>query len=766
MLENATQALEPTQEPSTNNALYRLGMIYGRFIYQVRWLVLLVWIVGLVISIPFAANLPKILDSNGSSSKTGEATQVADILANKLKQVPAQLIVVFQSGSEPVQSAAYQQEIQNVKDKIIGVKHVTRIDNGEIGKDSKTTYLMVDFDQNSTYVQQHLNTINQLLPNNARPAQIYLTGAPASSAAFSTITEQDVRTAEEAALPIALLVLLIVFGTLVAGAMPIVLALVALPVALATLYLIALHVDTSIFVLNIASVIGLGTAIDYSLLMVRRFRDELAQGRSVKDAVAWTVATAGEAIFYSGIIVVLSFCGLLLLRVQTLSSFGIGGMVVVASSATAALTLLPALFGVLGDRVNSLRVPYLWRMVGIRSRRQTVERQGVWHRLAIGVMRRPIVVITLVLAILLTLGWPIFFIRVGSNVSLPVSNPAQQGLNTLQSQISDFNGAPVFLVVQTRDGSSILNTDALKQIDQYTQWLRTQQHVSDAISLMYFPAHGAKVPDQQTLVKLYTSGTYTQLPSLRSLVSSTTVDDTTLVTVRTDAALDSVDGDTLIDHLRADQGHRLTDLHVLIGGRQASSLDFNRNLYGNFPQAILFIIVVTYVLLLIMFRSVLLPLKAVIMNVLSLSVTYGVLVLIFQWGFLQNILGFQSDGFIVNTVPVLMFCILFGLSMDYEMFLLSRVREEWLKTGNNREAVARGMENTGSVITSAAFLFVLVTGAFTFTSLTITKEIGLGMTIAVIVDATIIRSLLVPATMRLMGKWNWWFPTLRIRKHS
>ncbi|HKS71401.1 MAG TPA: MMPL family transporter, partial [Ktedonobacterales bacterium] len=199
-------------------------------------------------------------------------------------------------------------------------------------------------------------------------------------------------------------------------------------------------------------------------------------------------------------------------------------------------------------------------------------------------------------------------------------------------------------------------------------------------------------------------------------------------------------------------------LNVYVGGFQAVSLDFNDYLYGNFPKTIAFVLIVTFLLLLLMFRSLLLPLKAVLMNVLSISAAYGVLVWVFQWGNLHTQLGFISEGFVETTVPVLLFCILFGLSMDYEVFLLSRIREEWLRSGNNRYAVARGLEKTAGVITNAALIFVIVTAALAFTTLVTTKEVGVGMTVAVLVDATIIRSLLVPATMRLLGRWNWWLP--------
>ncbi|HEU5199030.1 MAG TPA: MMPL family transporter, partial [Ktedonobacterales bacterium] len=265
-------------------------------------------------------------------------------------------------------------------------------------------------------------------------------------------------------------------------------------------------------------------------------------------------------------------------------------------------------------------------------------------------------------------------------------------------------------------------------------------------------------PTTQQLIALYSTGAYQQNPALAQFVTATTANDTTLITVQANTKLDSSTGNALIDTLRAGDTSAAQGLTVLVGGFQAVTLDFDRFLYNRFPITILFILIATYILLLIMFRSVLLPLKAVLMNILSISVAYGVLVYVFQWGHMESLLGFTSEGFIESTIPITMFCVLFGLSMDYEVFLLSRIREEWLRTENNRYAVARGLEKTGSVITNAALLFVIVAGAITFTSLISTKEIGLGMAVAVFVDATIIRSLLVPATMRLLGRWNWWFP--------
>jgi RND superfamily putative drug exporter len=556
-------------------------------------------------------------------------------------------------------------------------------------------------------------------------------------------------------------VLVIVFGTLVAAAMPLLLALVAVPIALGIIYGIATQTTTSVFVLSVASIIGLGISIDYSLFMVRRFRDELRQRDSVREAIAWTVATAGEAILFSGLTVIIGFVGLLLIGLQFMTSMGIGGAVVVAVSVLAALTLLPAILSVLGPRVNAIRIPLLARFV-MRADEGAESERGFWHGLALGVMKRPILVVLAVSVLLLALGWPIFSLNPGTPDarSLPTSSEARQGYDILNDQFPGVNDYPIVVTAQTTDGSSVLTEANLRKVDALTLWLTEQERVRGVTSVTQFAQgpQGVDIPKEE-LFALYSSGQYLQNPGLAKLVAATAAGDTTIITVKTDAALNSPEGRALVNTFRAhrDEGQGLT---VQVGGFQAVTQDFNDYLYGNFPKAILFILGATYVLLLLMFRSVFLPLKAILMNVLSVSAAYGVLVLVFQWGYGSQLLNFTSLGFIDSTIPILLFCILFGLSMDYEVFLLSRIREEWLRTKNNRYAVARGLEKTGGVITNAALLFVIVTGAFTFTSVITTKEIGLGMTVAVIVDAAIIRTLLVPATMRLLGRWNWWLPGL------
>ena len=747
------------------HGLYRIGIAYGGRLYRLRWFIIAAWVVILGASIPFTLKVGDALHGSGYSYDNSESAKVDTIISNTLKQPPSQFLVVFQSDSTPVSDPAYRGEVNAFINRARAYPQVTAIQQSGAGLDGRTIYVTVSLSTPADYMSKHVDDFRAILPSGsaASPAHVYLSGGPAIDAAFSHITESDVQQAELAALPIALVVLLIVFGTLVAATMPLLLAILAVPVSLAVIYAIALHVSMSIFVLNTSSIIGLGISIDYSLFMLRRFRDELASCGSVPDAVGNTIATSGEAILFSGLIVMIGFTGLLLIGIPFMTSIGIGGAVVVAVAVLAALTLLPALLSVLGPRVNSLRIPLIGRFTAPHdSKKNAPERGGFWQRWAEEVMRRPVLVILVVTAILIGLGWPIFSIELGtpSVTSLPTSDESRHGIDIVNAQFPDTRIDPVYIIARAPGASSILTSPAdLAKLDNLSKWIARQPHVTGVISLTQLPASpGTPALSEQQLAALYSSGAYRQYPAITQLVTSTTSGNTTLITVLTNAQLDSSDGNALINNLRAGDTQAGQGLTVLVGGSQASDLDFNSYLYGNFPRSIIFILVATYLLLLLMFRSVFLPLKAILMNVLSVAACYGLLVFVFQWGHFSNILGFTPNGFLDSTNPILLFCILFGLSMDYEVFLLSRIHEEWLRTHNNRYAVARGLEKTGGVITNAALLFVIVTGAFTFTSLLITKEIGLGMSIAVLLDATVIRTLLVPATMRLLGRWNWWLP--------
>ncbi|MGH2487423.1 MAG: MMPL family transporter, partial [Ktedonobacterales bacterium] len=434
--------------------------------------------------------------------------------------------------------------------------HVTSVQQGGVSADGMTTYYVVNFDTGEDATQHAIAAFEAIIPHGAAAARAsaYVTGGPAVYNTFTEITQQDTKSAELSALPLALIVLLLVFGTFIAALLPLALALFAVPTALAIIYFIALHTQTSVFVENIASIIGLGISIDYSLFMTRRFRDELGQRGSTQDAVGWTVATAGEAILFSGLTVMIGFCGLLLIGVPFMTSFGIGGAVVVACSVLAALTLLPSLLSVLGARVNALRMPLIGQLTMPRTG-QDDGRRGFWERWARGVTTHPIIIAVAVSAILLVMALPIFQLNIGTPTSsaLPASTEARVGLDLLTANFPATSDNPIYIVAQTPDGSSILSADNVSHVDALTTWLALQSDVSGVSGITHPPqATGATTPAPTVaqLEQLYSTGAYQRQAGLAQLVARTTKGDTTLITVTTSAAVDSSAGKALIDDLR------------------------------------------------------------------------------------------------------------------------------------------------------------------------------------------------------------------------
>lgn len=754
---------------------------YGLIVYRLRWLTVAFWAAAVLASLPFALKSPSVLQGGGYFTIGGQATDVEHILSQRLHHPLSQVVVAFQSATTPVSNPAYRHEIATFAARARGFPYVTSAVPGGPGRNGRTAYVLVGFNHDPDYMQREMPAFRELLPRQgtANPAQTFLTGTPAVYDTLTRITVKDVERADATALPIALIVMLAVFGTAVAAMMPLLLGLAAVPTALAIIYLIALHQPMTSFILSIASIIGLGISIDYSLLITRRFREELGRAQpphhagrdaAIGEATAATIATAGRSILLSGIIVMIGFLGLLAIGVQITTSFAIGGAVVVATAVLAALTLLPALLSILGTRVNAVRVPFLERRPGWLRRAArhpgaidatpagaAASRRGFWHAWALAVMRRPWTTILGVVLLIALLAGPALALKVGVPGAdvLPAQASEREGLLILQRQFPALAEDPIYVVAQARADSSILAPGSLEEVSRLTTWIAAQPHVTGVTGLTMVPATpGTRMPSASQLIALYSSGTYRRDPALAQFVSSVAAGDTTLIVVRSDTTLESAQGKALIEHLRAGSAAAGQHLSIRVGGLQALSVDLDSALYRNFPRTILVILATTYFLLLLMFRSALLPLKAVLMNTLSVGATYGALVYVFQWGNL----GFPSVSFIDAIIPILLFCVLFGLSMDYEVFLLSRIREEWLQTKDNRFAIASGLEKTAGVITSAACLFVIVTGAFIFASLVTTKEIGVGITVAVLVDATFIRLLLVPATMRLLGRWNWWLP--------
>ena len=527
-------------------------------------------------------------------------------------------------------------------------------------------------------------------------------------------TTANITRAEGLSFPVLLILLLVIFGGLAAASLPLAIGALGILGSFTALRLLTLVTGVSVFSLNITTILGLGLGIDYGLFLVTRFREELHQRDSVEDAVARTVATAGRTVLVSGVTVAIVLASLMLFPETILRSIGYGGVATVLIDMIAALTVLPALLAVLGPKVNSLRIR---RSV---PRLPAAETSGGWYRLAHSVMRRPLLYAVPIVVLLLALGSP-FLKVVWGGVDATVLPASAAPRVVTESLNRDFPGnptAPIEAIVQFR-GPVAASPARAAGLAAYTSRL---DHVPGVTAAQVTGVRG----NVARIDLSYRPGPYT--PQARAIAGQ----------VRDVAA---PPGGT-----------------AQVGGQTAALADQLSSIGHTLPWMALAVVVATFLLLFLAFGSLVLPVEAIVASILSLSAMYGVVTWIFQDGHLSGLLGFTPNGTISPTIPVLMFAIMFGLSMDYEVFLLSRIRERYVATGDNTGAIASGLQRTGGVITSAALLLVIVIGMFSLSSITFIKLLGVGMIVALVLDATLVRLLLVPATMRLLGDANWWAP--------
>jgi len=562
-------------------------------------------------------------------------------------------------------------------------------------------------------------------------------------AVFSEVGETiegDLAKAESIAVPITLVLLVIVFGSLVAGLLPLAVGVTAVLGTFLTLTVLSSFTDVSIFSINLTTALGLGLAIDYSLFIVSRFREELRNGRDVEGAVIRVVDTAGRTVFFSALTVAVSLAALLVFPLYFLRTFAYAGIAVVVLAAVASVVSLPALLAVLGTRVDA---------VSIRRKRDQaasagVEEDGRWHRIAIWVMRRPVAVAAAVIAVLLLLGLPFLGVEFGlpDDRVLPENAPGRQVSTVLRDEFASNEAAAFGVVV---DGLEPGDDPATDDVAAYASDLSGVDGV-------------ARV-DAST--GSYIGGDEVLGPSDASARFGREGDSTWLSVVPAVEPV-SPEGEALVRRLRdVDSPFR-----VLVGGASAQLVDSKEAIFGLAPLAGLWIAGSTFVLLFLVFGSVLVPVKAIVLNLLSLTATFGAMVWIFQDGHGAGILDFTATGTLDTSTPILMFCIAFGLSMDYEVFLLSRIKEEHDRTGDNTASVAMGLERTGRIVTAAAVLLSVTFLAFATSDISFIKLFGLGLALAIVMDATVVRGLLVPAFMRLAGEANWWAPAWMRRLHD
>ena len=741
---------------------------WGRFVYRYRWATLAGSGVLLVLSV-VSLLMGGTLQSGGPLTSNLESFQAFRAINSELnggntKVVTSTFDIIFKSDSMSATDSAYQAAVTQAISPIVNDSRVVSIKSpynvapqgatSLTSRDGHEALVLVEINSTGQQAWQDYSALRGEVKSTS--LTVTGTGFVPINRAFNTTLESDLQRAEYVSLPITLLLLILIFATVVAAGLPLGVGVLTIVGGLGAMFFLNRFTDVSQYATNIVTLIGLGVSIDYSLFVVNRFRDELAKGASREDALATTMATAGRAITFSGLTAAVGISAMLFYQGTFMASMGAAGAIVIAVAVIYGLTFLPALLSVMGPAVNWLRISSLWG-----GRRTPDPDRGFWHGLASWVMKRPVVVLVPTVAFLVTAATPFVQLRManGDVDMLPSRLEARQGYDRL---IADFPGqdqTTFNIVVRYSDGTP-LTADRIAQqfaLDRRIAAIPGILHTTSIYDLD--PSLGA-----DDYVRLYAGDPNSIPASARQLMSGTVGKHIVLINATSSATASSDEARNIVKAIRADQG--AGDGQVLVGGQTAVDIDVIKFIVDRTPLAVGIVVLVTYLLLFLQTGSVVLPLKAVLLNFLSIGASFGALVYIFQQGHFANLLGGFTPQSLDPSIPVILFSIVFGLSMDYEVLLVSRIHEEYVRTGDNTAAVARGLERTGRLITGAAAVMFAVFMSFGLAEVVIIKAIGIGLAIAVALDATIVRSLVVPAVMRLLGDANWWAPRPLRRLHA
>ena len=733
--------------------LTRLG---GTF-YRARWTVLIISLFVIVAAAIYGFGIFGSLKTGGFADPASESSKAQNLLDSKFPNSSADAIILMHSDTLHATDATFMDAATQLLTTLKARPEITSItsyysthSSRFLSRDAHETFAIVHLSSSDESIkEQEYKAISPLITSPT--LQIMVGGNVPVSIAINQQVSADLERAEMITLPIVVILLLIVFSGLVAAALPLLIGGITILGAFAVLRVLAGLTDVSVFAIQVVTMLGLGLAIDYSLFVITRFREELKyEENDVRGAVQRTMTTAGRTILFSGLTVSTSLLSLPLFPEFFLRSMGMGTIAATLVALLASLTILPAVLALLGKRVNAFSIQRLFQRASSRSTVGSNEVRGIWYRLSQAVMHWPILVALVVVAILALLGTPFLhamFSTPGVTV-LAQDQPARMVSDRLSQDFAQEGSSQLTIAINT-PGNALSATN-LSSLNAYVRSISAIPGVIRVDSLV-------------TVNPLLSLADYQQIyahpaanPQLAAVASQLANGDTTQLTVAMQGAERSSSTEDVVRQVRAI--HTPKGFMPLVNGITPEQMDQLVSLGATLPYALAVIAVAVFVLLFLMTGSLLMPLKAVILNMLSLSATFGALVWIFQDGHLQNILHFQSLGSLDSTQPILIFAIAFGLSMDYEVFLLSRIKECFDATGNNRAAIASGIQRTGWLITSAAVLLAVVLGAFGSSRIIFIQEIGIGLAIAVIMDATLVRMLLVPATMRLLGRWNWWAP--------
>ena len=696
---------------------------WARTMIRFRWAVLAVWLVAVIAAGAASSGLSSLL-TNRFVLPGAESDKARNVLQQHFGQKPEGSFSLVVKGG-PGSSTALVPKVQQSADRAASALPTGKVAAvNAVSEDVVTATIVSSLDP--AEAKGHTDAMRNAA-GTIPGAQAYLTGQSAIEHDLDPVMSNDLKVGELfIAIPIAMAILIFVFGSL-AFLLPFMLAAAAIPVTLGFLWIFANYMELSTYLTNLVMLIGLGIAVDYSLLMVYRYREEHRAGRSRMEAVERTMETAGRAVIFSGTAVAIGLALMLLMPLPFMRGFGLAGLLIPLVSVLAAMTLLPVLLYWLEDRLDRVRlVPK-----SVRERRADPER-GFWPRLAATIMRRPILFATGTIVLLLAAAAPVLSLQLtpGSNTGVPQNLQSIRGLKVLTEAVGAGALAPSDVVIDTGRAGEATSPKVQAAAGRLVAQLTSDPEVAR----VDFHEQGAQYIDaSRRYLHIQIAGKHEYgLPPAQHFV------------------------DRLRDELIPGAGFP-ESVKVLAGGGPPGGVDFLDMTYGAFPWLVLAVLLATYGLLVRAFRSLLLPLKAIVMNLLSIGAAYGLLVVAFKFGAGEP-LGIQQYDQIEGWIPVFLFAMLFGLSMDYEVFLVSRMREEWDKRGDNQAAVTAGLAKTGRLVTAAGLIMFAAFMGFVAGSIVGLQQFGFGLAAAIIIDVTIIRALLVPSVMKLFGRWNWWLP--------
>ncbi len=733
------------------------------------------WAVVLVAS---AISYPHLLNALVPSdySVTGsESDEVTRLLETEFPAAGAeQDVIVFDSSKLTIKDAAYLKVVKRVLAEVRGEEGVVSVlgptDPGALGQvsaDGRAALAVVGLSGDDRQRADRAESLQDVIAPAAAgtPVQANLTGYSPSANDITEVEDADVERAESFGVTVAFIVLLLALGALVAASVPLLTAVVSLTATLGVLAIVvlALGFEADAFLLSIVTMIGVGVSIDYSLFILTRYREELVRARDegrpepVPTAVGAAMTTSGRTILFSATIVIISLFSLFTVNSPLFRGIALGAVLVVACTLVTAWTMLPALLAALGERVNRGSLPKRFQPAG--SHEEAPDHPSGWERWARTVLAHPWLAIPAALLLIL-FALPTFGLKVGIDMGMSALSEKPSGEATLVLERSFSPGvmAPV-QIVASHQGSGTLSASDLATIDRFTRSVSKDPRVTDAYSIATLLRQTTGTVSPAALVRLE------QDPRARTVLAQTVNvgngSNRTIITAVPSAPVDSTEATELVDDLRDNVVPSYTTAagpQMLVGGETAQFDDLGEESLGKLPLVLVIVLSLSFLYLLLIFRSLLIPLKAVLMNLLATAAAFGLTTWVFQDGHLSGLFGFTSVGFLQVYLPIIVFAVLFGLSMDYEVFLIRRMQEQWLKTHDNDDAVATGIAHTARPIVAAAAIMAAVFGCFLVADVLELKEFGFALAAAVILDATLVRLLLVPAIMKLAGPWNWWLP--------